>query len=172
MSDKQRDGGANLISMGIAATKARKYKEAFALFEQAFASADETEGSGQKASYVEALSYYGLATAMTQGKFKKSAELCRKAIDLQFYNGEHFANLVRVYLESGSRKRAVEALQEGFRSLPGDGTLLALQREIGMRSRPVVPFLSRENPINVSLGKARHDRRESKEKVRRGPGRK
>ena len=159
MSEQQ--GTTSVIRMAIAATKARKYKEAYALFEEVFAHPVEQETASQKAEYVEALSYYGLAMAMTQGKFKNAVELCRKAIDLQFYNADHFANLVRIYLESGSRKRAVEVLQQGRRTLPGDGTLAALQREIGLRSRPVLPFLARDNPVNITLGKVRHSRRKA-----------
>ena len=39
---------------------------------------------------------------------------------------------------------------------PEDETLLHARRSLGVRARPAVPFLDRANPINVSLGQARH----------------
>ena len=59
----------------------------------------------------------------------------------------------------GDVKKAIEILDQGSKSHPDDESLFAVRRELGIRSRPPVPFLERSNPINVSLGQARHARK-------------
>lgn len=102
------------------------------------------------------LSFFGLALALMQKKFKPAIDLCRRAIDLEFYNGDHYANLARVYLAAGNRKKAVETAEQGLKLVPEHDYLLRVRETLGVRSRPAVPFLDRTNPINVSLGQARH----------------
>jgi tetratricopeptide (TPR) repeat protein len=102
------------------------------------------------------LSFFGLAVALMQKKYKPAIDLCRRAIDLEFYNGDHYANLARVYLAAGNRKKAVETAEQGLKLVPEHDYLLLVRESLGLRSRPAVPFLDRTNPINVSLGQARH----------------
>ena len=89
-------------------------------------------------------------------RIKPAIDLCKRAIELQFYNVDHYANLARVYTAAGNRKKAIEILDQGSKSHPDDETLLAVRRELGIRARPPVPFLERANPINITLGQARH----------------
>lgn len=156
---------ASVIQAGISATKERRYTQALALFVKAYGA---TEGStpDQKSKYVEGFSYYGLCLAREQKKFRPAIDFCQKAIEIQFYNAEHYANLTRVYLAAGTRKRAVEILHAGLRALPNDQMLQNLQKELGTRSRPVIPFLSRNNPLNVALGKALRARKKNKSDAR------
>lgn len=102
------------------------------------------------------LSFFGLALALMQKKFKPAIDLCRRAIDLEFYNGDHYANLARVYVAAGNRKKAVETADQGLKLVQGHPYLTNVRRSLGVRARPPVPFLDRTNPINVSLGQARH----------------
>jgi len=102
------------------------------------------------------LSFFGLALALMQKKFKPAIDLCRRAIDLEFYNGDHYANLARVYVAAGNRKKAVETADQGLKLVHGHEYLVNVRRSLGVRARPSVPFLDRTNPINVSLGQARH----------------
>jgi tetratricopeptide (TPR) repeat protein len=102
------------------------------------------------------LSFFGLSLAVMQKKFKPAIDLCRRAIELEFYNGDHYANLARVYVIAGNRKKALETLEQGMRVGPEHEYLLAVRKELGIRARPAVPFLDRAHPINVSLGQARH----------------
>jgi len=102
------------------------------------------------------LSYFGLCLALIQKKFKPAIDLCKRALELQFYSSEHHANLSRVYLAAGNRKKALEAVEAGMRIHPEDEGLISVRRSLGVRARPAVPFLDRSNPINVSLGQARH----------------
>ena len=107
------------------------------------------------------LSFFGLAVALMQKKFKPAIDLCRRAIDLEFYNGDHYANLARVYVAAGNRKKAVETADQGLKLVHGHDYLTSVRHSLGVRERPAVPFLDRTNPINVSLGQARHAKKVS-----------
>ncbi len=102
------------------------------------------------------LSFFGLALALMRKEMKPAIDLCRKAIELEFYNGDHYANLSRVYEIAGNRKKAIETVEKGLKLVPEHDYLLAVRKSYGVRSEPYVPFLDRTNPINVSLGQARH----------------
>lgn len=102
------------------------------------------------------LSYFGLCLALVRKDFKMAIDLCRRAIDLEFYNGDHYANLSRVYTAAGNRKKAIETVDSGLKLVPEHDYLLQVRKSFGIRARPAVPFLDRTNPINVSLGQARH----------------
>jgi tetratricopeptide (TPR) repeat protein len=96
-----------------------------------------------------------------QKKFKPAIDLCKRAIELQFYNVDHYANLARVYVAAGNRKKAIEAIEQGLKPHPEDETLLEVRRHLGVRAKPPVPFLDRAHPINVTLGQARHAKKVS-----------
>ena len=102
------------------------------------------------------LSYFGLCLALVQKKYRPAIELCRRALDLEFYNGDHYVNLARVYLAAGQRKKALDIAESGLRLLSDHDDLQRVRRSLGVRARPPVPFLDRSHPINVTLGQARH----------------
>ena len=64
--------------------------------------------------------------------------------------------LGRVYLEASSRKLAYETFQSGLRVDPSYRPLVQALVGMGVRKRPVVGFLHRDNMINVGLGKIMH----------------
>lgn len=138
------------IQSGILAVRAEEYLLALNILAEAYASPNYDPKAAQ------GLSYFGLCLALVQKKFKPAIELCRKAIEMQFYDGAHYENLARVYIAAGQRKKAVEATDEGLKIIPDHDGLRALRRDLGVRSRPSVPFLARDNPINQALGRARH----------------
>jgi hypothetical protein len=115
------------------------------------------------------LSYFGLVLALVQKNFKPAVDLCKRAIDLEFYNGDHYANLARVYVAGNQRKKAVETAEAGLKVAPENESLLEVRKELGIRSRPPVPFLDRSNPVNVSLGQVRHAKKVAEEEPRSKP---
>ena len=145
------------IEKAIAATKDEEYLKALTLFLDVYG----TDAAPPIKSPKDAvgLSYFAVCLAMVHRKFKEAVELCKRAIDLEFYNGDHYANLGRVYIAGNNRKKALETLESGLRVAPENPALRALRREMGVRARPTVPFLDRSHPINVSLGQARHARK-------------
>jgi tetratricopeptide (TPR) repeat protein len=110
------------------------------------------------------LSYFGLCLALVQKKYRPAIDLCRRALDLEFYNGDHYVNLARVYLAAGQRRKAVDIAESGLKLLPDHEDLQRVRRSLGVRERPPVPFLNRSHPINVTLGQARHAKKSEPEK--------
>lgn len=145
------------IQEGISSVREEDYLKGLNLLAEGY--------SGQVETVLpDGLSHYALCIALVQRKFKPAIDLCKKAIELQFYNAEHYANLARVYVAAGNRKKAVETAEQGLKILPDDETLIAVRRELGLRARPALPFLSRENPLNRKLGQARATSKSDKPK--------
>jgi tetratricopeptide (TPR) repeat protein len=154
-----------VIEEAIDASKREDYLRGLTLFLEAFDSEEAPTIHSPKDA--AALSYFGLCVALIRKDFKNSIELCKRAINLEFYNGDHYANLSRVYAVAGNRKKAIETAEAGLKLLPEHGRLLTVRKELGFRSRPSVPFLERSHPINVSLGQARHAKKVSDDEKRR-----
>lgn len=115
------------------------------------------------------LSFFGLSLALVRKEMKPAIDLCRRAIELEFYNGDHYANLARVYASGGNRKKAIETAEQGLKLVPEHDYLMAVRKSFGVRSEPYVPFLDRTNPINVSLGQSRHAKKVAETERRRKP---
>ena len=153
------------LEQAIDLTKDEEYLSALTAFLEVFGTEDAPPLQGAKAA--SGLSYFGLCLALVSRKYKNAIDLCKRAIDLEFYHGEHYANLTRVYVAAGNRKKALETAEAGLRVAPEDDDLLRARRELGIRARPAVPFLDRSNPINVSLGQARHAKKLADATVKR-----
>lgn len=101
-------------------------------------------------------SYLGYGIALRQKRVQEGLKLCRHAVKVQFYEPENYVNLTRTLLLAGERPAAVRAVLDGLKVDRNNDQLLALHRELGIRQLPVLPFLSRANPLNQLLGKVRH----------------
>lgn len=102
-----------------------------------------------------AYSFLGYGIARYQKQVKEGLRLCQHAVKLQFYHPDCHLNLARVQVLAKNRKGAVAAIAQGLALDPRNAALRALQTEIGVRKKPVVTFLSRNNPVNRTLGKLR-----------------
>ncbi|SRR5581483_4512788 len=153
------------IAEGILYTKAEDYLRALLIFDDAYGSEDVP--SLQSVKLAQGLSYFGVCLALVRKQYKSAIDLCRRAIDLEFYNPDHYANLARVYLAAGHRRKALEMVEAGLKLNEHHDGLLAVQRMLGVRARPTVPFLDRSHPINVSLGQARHAKKVEEEEKRK-----
>ena len=99
------------------------------------------------------LSYHGLTVALFEKDIPKAVGLCRAAINHAPYDPELYLNLCRVYRQARQRVKALDALKEGL-SFDSDNPLLLMElRRMGVRRKPPLGFLSRENPLNKTLGK-------------------
>ncbi len=114
-----------------------------------------------------AYTYFGVAIAKLERRRKDGLKLCEHGVRIQFYEPENHLNLARVHLMMNNRRGAVDAIARGLKIDPHHAGLRQLRKEIGVRRPPVVPFLSRDNPINRVLGRIRHDLVESGEKKTR-----
>ena len=142
------------IEEAIRAAREEDFLRALTMFMDIYGTEDSPPITTPKAA--SGLSYFGLAIALMRKQIKPAIDLCRRAVDLEFYNGDHYANLARVYLAAGNRKKALETIEQGLKLVPGHDYLIAVRKSLGVRSRPSVPFLDRSHPINVTLGQARH----------------
>ena len=142
------------ISEAIDTVKQENYLLALTMFLDVYGNEGDPPLRAAKAA--SGLSWFGLCLALVQRQYKSAIELARRAIDLEFYNGDHYANLTRIYLAAGNRKKALETAEAGLKLMPEHEGLLAARRAVGVRARPPLPFLDRSNAINVSLGQVRH----------------
>ncbi len=102
-----------------------------------------------------AYSFLGYGIARYQRQVKEGLRLCEHAVRAQFYHPDCHLNLARVQVLAKNRKGAVHAIAQGLALDPRNAALRGLQAEIGVRKRPVIGFLSRNNPVNRTLGKLR-----------------
>lgn len=142
------------VDQAIAAAREDDLLRALTMFLDIYGSDDAPRIKTPKAA--SGLSYFGLSLALVRKNYKLAIDLCRRAIDLEFYNGDHYANLTRVYVAAGNRRKAIETVEQGLRLHPDHDYLTEVRDSLGIRSRPSVPFLDRTNPINVTLGQSRH----------------
>ncbi len=142
----------HLIQLGIEAAKAQKFERGLVFLGEAYLQLSRDKDARIPPT---ALSYYGLCLAMQRGRNKEAAEYCELALEREFFNVEHYVNLGQVWINAGHRRKAVDALERGLAVDPGNPPLRKLRESIGVRRSPVVRFLDRDNPVNVSLGKVR-----------------
>lgn len=109
-----------------------------------------------------AYSYLGYGVARFNRQVKEGLRLCGHAVKAEYYHPDVHLNLARVHVLARNRKGAVAAIQQGLALDPRHAELRALQKEVGVRRRPVVGFLARENPVNKTLGRLRHELKGSK----------
>jgi tetratricopeptide (TPR) repeat protein len=148
---------AALIEEAIAAAREEDFLRALTIFLDVYGTDEKSEKVANRTPKSgKGLSFFGLSLALVRKETKSAIALCRRAIELEFYNGDHYANLARVFAAGGNRKKAIETAEEGLKLAPDHDYLLAVRKSFGVRSEPYVPFLTRRNPINVSLGQARH----------------
>ena len=141
---------------GMEALALGRRLEALALFEGSIAVERQLGGSNPQPRY---LSYYGLCLALEGRKLGEGIEFCREAVSEEFYNADLYWNFARVLLAGGRRREGHKILLQGLRWDRGHAGLLRELRAMGKRRRPVFPFLSRKNPLNVLFGRMMQQRR-------------
>ncbi len=142
------------IKEAIRLTRLEKFEEALTIFESQLPAL--TGGSiSDKRVAASAFSFYGLCIAMVRRKYAQAVEYCNVSLKANFMDPDHRANLARVYLERGERRKAVETLSAGLRLEPHNTQINLIFDRIGRRRPPVLGFLPRDHPLNVWLGRLR-----------------
>jgi Flp pilus assembly protein TadD len=101
------------------------------------------------------LSYYGLCVGML-GELGEAEKICLRAVKLYAYDPIILVNLGRILLEQGKRREAREMFARAY-EMDNRNSAAALELSgMGVRRPPVIPFLTRNNPLNVALGRLRH----------------
>lgn len=96
-------------------------------------------------------SYLGYCIARERGQQRRGLEFCLNSLAAEPDNPEHFLNLGRVHLLAGDRVEALRLLREGINKGDSPG-IVQLLESLGRRRQPVLPALSRTNPVNKYLG--------------------
>jgi tetratricopeptide (TPR) repeat protein len=100
-------------------------------------------------------SYYGLALGLAERRLDRALELCRSAAREEFFNPEHYFNLARLHLAFGFKADAVRLLRRGQLIDPDNEPICAELLRLGLRRRPPLGFLRRQNRLNRWIGRLR-----------------
>lgn len=99
-----------------------------------------------------AMSYYAVSLANVEGNYDKAISLCLMAAEKEFYNPDIYLNLGRIFLLNGQKSVAIKAFRKGLKYDSSHNALRQEVKVLGVRRRPVVPFLPRQNFVNRFLG--------------------
>lgn len=111
------------------------------------------------------LSLYGFCVGVGHKKRKEGIRLCKSAIGIDAFNPRHHYLLGRIYLAGSSRRKALEAFRKGLSFDPEYRPIRDIMEKLGVRRKPVIPFLPRGNQLNIALGKLRHQLSGQKKKI-------
>lgn len=100
----------------------------------------------------KAQAWYGYCLAREKNEYSNGIALCKEALKTNPRESEIYLALGRIYLLLDRREQAIEALKQGIKMdySPDSERLL---ESIGVRLRPVFPFLKRRNLLNVTSGR-------------------
>lgn len=154
MNETINEAAHRKIAEAIELTRNEKYEEAIDLFEEYLPNVMSGSIKDKRVA-AGAVSYYGVCLAKLRRKYAEAVQYCNVSIKANIFDPDHRYNLALVYLERDERRAAVEALSSGLRLNPRHPRINRIFDEIGRRQKPPIPFLPRNNPINVWLGKKR-----------------
>jgi tetratricopeptide (TPR) repeat protein len=135
------------LAEGLAAFAARDLLAAHAAFERAHRRVPRAP---------RAKSWYGVTLVLVEKNITLGISLCDEALRAAPEDPELLLNSARVHLALRQRQRAARAITRGLVTWPEHPALLAAREALGTRRPPVIPFLSRDNPLNRVLGRLRH----------------
>lgn len=144
LNNPEEQDAAELYKLGTEALEAKNYASA----QQYLSAALRSERSPDH------LSQYALALAYNKRDAKTSISLCQEAIKQAPRNPEHFLRLGLIYLIARRRKDAIRVFRLGLR-VGKHPTITRWLQVLGHREKPIIPFLSRSNPLNKYLGMMR-----------------
>ncbi len=104
----------------------------------------------------QALSLYGYALAKAHGDYREALRLCRLALRLAPRDPELRTNLGRVHRLHGDNAAAHRNFLQAWRHNRRHAGAASELARMGVRRRPIVPFLSRGHWCNQMLGRGRH----------------
>lgn len=118
--------------------------------------ADFYEHDSSAEAHPEGLSWYALCLASVSRSFEPAVRMCNEAIERDPDRPVHHINAAMVQLLKDDRKAAIEILERGLTVHPDDVELRRFRDQLGIRSKPPLPFLGRNHAVNVALGHVMH----------------
>jgi tetratricopeptide (TPR) repeat protein len=136
------------VELGILYVREGRYEEAFRSLRQAMLR--YSEQNNHELPY-PLMSYYGLCLVVLRQDPSRGLTLCKRAVDEAGSKPDFYWNLGKAYLALRKKPQAITAFQHGL-EIDDDPRLAAELRRLGVRRRPLVPFLPREHFLNRCLG--------------------
>ncbi|OGQ58823.1 MAG: hypothetical protein A3J24_10525 [Deltaproteobacteria bacterium RIFCSPLOWO2_02_FULL_53_8] len=133
-----------LAERGIILTKDGRHKEALKVFDSDICTTLDPV----------AMSYYAMCLAKVEARYDKAISLCVIAAEKEFFNPEIYLNLGRIFLATGQKSKAIKTFKRGLKMDDSNDELLLEMRKLGLRRRPFISWLGRNNSLNIFLGKA------------------
>jgi tetratricopeptide (TPR) repeat protein len=137
----EKKSAAELFRTGLHLLGEANPLAALSFFEKAY--------SQEKSPAIQ--SYLGYCIAAERGQITEALKLCQAAIEADPHNPEHYLNLGRVYLKAKRKDEAIAELRRGL-SFGDNRDIRALLEALGLRKKPVFPFLPRNNFLNRYVG--------------------
>ena len=101
-----------------------------------------------------ALSYLGMLRAVRGVAVSEGLAQCQQALTRDPQEALCYLNLSKAFYAAGDRYQSVRALHRGLKlRTPHRPHLMNFYRTIGLRRKPVISFLSRDNILNNLLGR-------------------
>ncbi len=108
--------------------------------------------AGKKsANFNKYLSFIALCQVLT--KDCSGLNTLRELTDQECFDGDLFCNLAIAEFVSKHRRRAFSAIDKGIKIGSDHNGLDVLYEMLDTRRPPTLPFLNRDNPLNIALGK-------------------
>ncbi len=142
------------VAEAVQLTRQSKTSEALTIFESFLTPLSGGTISDRRVA-AGAFSYYGYCVAKVRRKYADGVKYCNISLRANPLEPDHRANLAMVYLERDDRGKAVETLNAGLRLDRRNKRLHLILESIGRRQPPVLRFFSRNNPVNIWLGRRR-----------------
>ena len=138
---------------GMEAMEKEHRDEALAFFEAAIALEKRFGSGGPQPRY---LSLYGLCLGLHGRRKYEGVRFCREAVAMEGYNPDLLWNLGRTLLVADRRGEAHAALTKGLRLQRDHRGIILELKNMGVRRKPFLRFLGRNNPLNVFIGQFRN----------------
>lgn len=103
----------------------------------------------------EYMAFYGLCL-MRLGNRDEGFNKCIVSAEAELNNPEVFLHLAKAALIMFRRKMALKAISQGLVIEPAHLRLKNLRKAMGVRHKPTFSFLSRNNIVNIYIGKLRY----------------
>lgn len=103
----------------------------------------------------EYIAFYGLCL-MQLGNRDEGFNKCVVAAEKELTNPEVFVYLAKAAIIMFRRKMALRAISQGLVIEPTHMELKLLRKGMGIRGKPLLGFLSRDNILNILSGKLRY----------------
>jgi len=138
---------------GMAAMDKGNRDEAMAFFEAAIALERQFGSGSPQPRY---LSHYGMCLSLLGRRKYEGVRFCREAVAKEGYNPDLLWNLGRTLLVADRRGEAHAALTKGLRLQRDHRGIILELKTMGVRRKPFMRFLGRNNPFNVFIGRLRN----------------